>query len=200
MIWLPRNKKQTYRLIFEPQKWPSHMTLAMALTMNIQGQLWNLLYLSQTWFDCYKMKSRHIEWTECPNNNEIWPWPWPGKVRCKDLPDSNRDDFTCRRAVDLFSLEYIIMVIIHLEYIQWPFCQNLTVCKVSWNTTWYVFESANEWCIWHEMIWSDICIFYIYVILFHNTVQKSTWYAMRGYAIVYIMTLFAVLNARVWIC
>ena len=32
-----------------------------------------------------------------------WPWPWPfgAKVRCMDLPDSDRGDFSCRRAVHL---------------------------------------------------------------------------------------------------
>ena len=37
-----------------------------------------------------------------------WPWPWPDhdhdhlviKVRCVDLPDSDRGDFSCRRAVN----------------------------------------------------------------------------------------------------
>ena len=76
--------------------WPWPWTL----TMNFQGQIWNLLYLSRRWFDCHKMKSKHIEWTEGLNNNKIWPW----KVRCKDLPDSNRGDFRCWRAVDSFSL------------------------------------------------------------------------------------------------
>ena len=27
--------------------WPSGLTLAMTLTLNFQGQIWNLLYLSQ---------------------------------------------------------------------------------------------------------------------------------------------------------
>ena len=76
MVRLPRNEKQTYRLNFRPQMWP----------------------LGLTW-----------PWT--------WPWPWPWifkvkygiyyistksgpKVGCKDLPDSDRGDFRCQRAVD----------------------------------------------------------------------------------------------------
>ena len=30
-----------------PQMWPLDLTLAMALTLNFQGQIWNLLYLGQ---------------------------------------------------------------------------------------------------------------------------------------------------------
>ena len=67
----------------------------------IWGQIWNLLYLSQRWFDCHKMKSTHIEeWTKGLNGHQVWPWPWPWKLRCKDLPDSDRGDFRCCRAVD----------------------------------------------------------------------------------------------------
>ena len=99
MVRLPRNQKQTYWLNTMPQMWPSDLTLAMTLTMNFQGQIWNLLYLSQRWFDSHKMKSTHIEWTEGLHDHQIWPWPWPWKVRCKDLPDSDRGDFKCRCAV-----------------------------------------------------------------------------------------------------
>ena len=31
--------------------------------MGLQGQIWNLLYLSQKWFDCHETKSKHIYWT-----------------------------------------------------------------------------------------------------------------------------------------
>ena len=164
MVWLPRNEKRTHRLNSRPQMWPSDLTLAMTLTLNFQGQIWNLLYLSQKWSDCHEMKSEHIDWTlglKC--DHQIWPWPWPWlwifkvkyeicyistksgliamrrkanipiwtlglkchngfdlghdldisifkvicgldhlvtKVRCKYLPDSDRGDFSCRRAVD----------------------------------------------------------------------------------------------------
>ena len=49
MVRLPRNEKQTYRLNFRPQMWPSSLTLAMTLTVNFQGQIWNLLLLNQKW-------------------------------------------------------------------------------------------------------------------------------------------------------
>ena len=78
MARLPRNKKQTHRINSRPQMWPSLLTLAMTLTLNFQGQIWTLLYLSQKWSDCHKTKSKHIDWTlglKC--DHQIWPWLWP---------------------------------------------------------------------------------------------------------------------------
>ena len=78
MVRLPRNEKQTYRLNSRAQLWPSGLTLAMTLTLNFQGQIKNLLYLSQKWFDCHETKSKHIDWTlglKC--DHRVWPWPWP---------------------------------------------------------------------------------------------------------------------------
>ena len=42
----------------------------MTLTLNFQGQIWNLLYLSQKWSDCHGTKSKHIDWTPRP---QMWP-------------------------------------------------------------------------------------------------------------------------------
>ena len=53
MVRLPPNKKQTYRLNSRAQVWPSGLTLAMTLTLNFQGQIWNFLYLSQKWPHCH---------------------------------------------------------------------------------------------------------------------------------------------------
>ena len=78
MVWLPRNEKQTHRMDSRPEMWPSSLTLAMTLTLNFQGQIWNWLYLSQKWSDCHEMKSKHIDWTrglKC--DHRAWPWPWP---------------------------------------------------------------------------------------------------------------------------
>ena len=63
MVRLPQNEKQTYRLNSRAQMWPSGLTLAMTLTLNFQGQIWNFLYLSQKWSDCHETKSKHIDWT-----------------------------------------------------------------------------------------------------------------------------------------
>ena len=63
MVRLPRNKKQTCRLNFKPQMWPSDLTLAVTLTLNFLGQIWNSWYLGQKWSDCYETKSKHVNWT-----------------------------------------------------------------------------------------------------------------------------------------
>ena len=80
MFWLPRNEKQAYQLNFRPQMWPSGLTLAMALTLNFQGKIWNLLYLSQKWSDCHEKENKYIDWTQdikCDHWVRPWPWPWP---------------------------------------------------------------------------------------------------------------------------
>ena len=70
--------KQTYRLNSKPQMWPLDLTLAMTLTLNFQGQIWNLLYLVQKWSDYHETKSKHIDWTLCLKcDHRIWPLPWP---------------------------------------------------------------------------------------------------------------------------
>ena len=78
LVRLPRKEKQTYRLNSRAQMWPSGLTLTMTLTQIFQGQIWNLLCLSQKWSDCHETKSKHIYWTlglKC--DHRVWPWPWP---------------------------------------------------------------------------------------------------------------------------
>ena len=160
MVRSPWNKKETCWLNFRPQMWPSGLTLAMSLTFNFRGQIWNLLYLNQKWSGYHEMKSKYTKWTpglKCdqwvsPWNDldlwifkakcdlDLWPyaWCWPRifmvkfwnscisewegqltlnkgdgsrsfmtvtilvtKVRWKDLPHSDRNDFRCERAVNL---------------------------------------------------------------------------------------------------
>ena len=68
MVRLPWNEKQTYRLNFRPQMWPSGFTLAMNLPLNFQGQPWNLLYLNQKWSEGgFIMRSFYCVWL----NNKI---------------------------------------------------------------------------------------------------------------------------------
>ena len=86
IVQLPRNKKQTYQLISRPQLWPSGLSLAMTLTLNFQGHLWNWQYLCQKWSDLHETKSKHINWTlglKC--DHQIWPctWPWPWIFKVK---------------------------------------------------------------------------------------------------------------------
>ena len=86
MVRLPRNEKQTYRLNSRAQMWPLGLTLAMTLTLNFQGQIQNLLYLSQKWSDCQETKSKHIDWTlglKCDHPVWLWAWPWPWIFKVK---------------------------------------------------------------------------------------------------------------------
>ena len=69
MVRLPRNEKQTHQLNSRPQMWPSDLTLAMTLTFNFQGQIWNLLYLNQKWSDCHETKSKPIDLNSRP---QMW--------------------------------------------------------------------------------------------------------------------------------
>ena len=59
MVQLPRNGKQIYRLNLRPEMWLSGVTLAF----NFEGQIWNLLYLSQKWSNCHETESKYIDWT-----------------------------------------------------------------------------------------------------------------------------------------
>ena len=79
MVRLLWNEKQTRPLNPRPQMWPSGLNLAMTLTLNFQGQIWNLLYLSQKWSYCHKMKSKYIDSTlglKCDHQFWLCPWPW----------------------------------------------------------------------------------------------------------------------------
>ena len=56
------------------------------LIFNFQGQIWNLLYLSQKWSDCHETKNKHIDWIlglQCDHLvwPSPWPWPWIFKVK-----------------------------------------------------------------------------------------------------------------------
>ena len=60
--------------------------LVVTLTLNFQGQIWNLLYLSQKWSDCHETKSKHIDWIlglKCDHRVWPWPWPWPWRFKVK---------------------------------------------------------------------------------------------------------------------
>ena len=71
-------RKQTCWLNSRPQMWPTGVTMAMTLTLNFQGQLWNLLYLSQKWSDCHETKIKYIDWTVgLKFDHQFWPWLWP---------------------------------------------------------------------------------------------------------------------------
>ena len=87
MVRLPQNKNQSYQLNTRSPKGSSGLILAMTLTLNFQGQITNLLYLSQNWSDCHETKSKHIDWMLGLRwDHRVWPRPWPCpwifKVKC----------------------------------------------------------------------------------------------------------------------
>ena len=53
------------------------LIFVVTLTLNFQGQIWNLLYLGQKWSNCHETKSKHIDWTLSFKSDWPWPWPWP---------------------------------------------------------------------------------------------------------------------------
>ena len=80
MVWLSGSEKQTFLLSARLQMWSSILTLAMTLTLNFQGWIFNLLYLRLKSCDCHEMKNKHINCLlglihVC--GHQFWPWPWP---------------------------------------------------------------------------------------------------------------------------
>ena len=108
----PIAMKQKANMLIELQA--SNVTIGFYMGSDLDYEVKYVIwpkYLSQRWFDCHKMKSTHMEWTEGLSDHQVWPWPWPGKVRCKDLSDSDWGDFRCRWAIDssnLILLEEVI--------------------------------------------------------------------------------------------
>ena len=54
-------EKQTYWLNSRCQMWSLAMTLA--LTLNFEGQIFDLLYILTKWSDCHGTKNEPIDWT-----------------------------------------------------------------------------------------------------------------------------------------
>ena len=137
----------------------------MTLTYIFQGQIWNLLYLSQKWSDCHEMKSKHIHWTlgfKCENRLWPWPWPWPWilnvKYRICYISDQNGPiamkqkanisiEFQASNVTNVFDLEHYLDL--------WIF--NVTCDIDLWPHTWpwsWIFmvkfwnSSISEWKGW----------------------------------------------------
>ena len=91
MVRLPRNEKQTYRLNSMPQIWPWPLTTHMALTMNS-------CYLRMGGLTDIEQRG----WKKVIHDHDCDHMVT--KVRCKDLPYSDRGDFRCQHAVDSSSL------------------------------------------------------------------------------------------------
>ena len=50
--------------------WPLGLTLAMTLTLNFHGKIWNLLYLNKKWSYCHETKSNYYWLNFRP---QMWP-------------------------------------------------------------------------------------------------------------------------------
>ena len=113
MLRLPRNEKQTYRLNSRPQMRPKGLTSTITLTFELWRSNVTLTFdhthdldhgFSWSNFEIAVSQIGRANWycTKEVAVGHSWPWPWPfsAKVRCMDLPDSDRGDFSCRRAVD----------------------------------------------------------------------------------------------------
>ena len=170
MVWLPRNEKQTHQLNSRRQMWPSDLTLAMTLTLNFQGQIWNLLYLNQKWSDCHETKSKHIDLNsrpQCDNGfdlgHDIDIWIFKvicdldhlvTKVRCNDLPDSDRGHFRCWRAVNSSSCRWPVSYLLpgHLRPSWW--FRLCVACQDCIKFVLHILSFSFEKLLW------DICIPY----------------------------------------
>ena len=77
MVRLPRNEKQTSRLNSRAQMWPSGLTLAMTLTLNFQGQIWNCYISAKNGPIATERKTNiSIELQGLKCDHQVWPWPW----------------------------------------------------------------------------------------------------------------------------
>ena len=132
MVWLSRNEKQTHRLISRPQMWPyeicymSTKSGPIATRRKANISIWTLGLKFDNGFDLGHDLDIWIFKVICDLDHLVT------KVRYKDLPDSDRGDFSCRRAVDSSSLS---MLLLHLSvagtYLHW---------NVIWVTTWWSLE------------------------------------------------------------
>ena len=99
MIRLPQNENQTYWLNSRHQMQSLGLILAMTLTLDFQGQILNSR-ISGIGGPINIEQKGVIHDRDCDLLLT--------KMRCKDLPDSDRGDFRCRRAVNSSSLIIII--------------------------------------------------------------------------------------------
>ena len=94
MFGLLRNQKQTYQLNSRAQMWPSGLTLAM--TLNFQGQICNLLYLSQKWSNCHETKSKHAVFKISARPRTLTGKIWVGPASFPSLSYINFDKIVLR--------------------------------------------------------------------------------------------------------
>ena len=69
LVWLPRNKKQTYWLNSKPQMWTYNLTLALTLTLNFEGHMEFAISRSKmVWLPWNKKQTYWLN-----SKPQIWP-------------------------------------------------------------------------------------------------------------------------------
>ena len=68
------------------------------------------------------------------------------KVRCKDLPDSDRGDFSCRRAVDSSSFNMMLRCYFDVIVKFIMFCVSSTPIGPIWLNMWKQFSISKNSC------------------------------------------------------
>ena len=139
VVRLPRNEKQTYRLNPRLQMWPmgltfefwrSNVTLTFDHTPDLDHEFsWSNFEIA--------VSQNGKDITKGVGVGHSWPWPFGAKVRCMDLPDSDRGDLSCWRAVDssssiCFSARFAFV----LAQIHWS-----QLLSWEWRCSW---SSANR--------------------------------------------------------
>ena len=115
VVRLPWNEKQTHRFNSRPQMCPMALALTITLTFKFWRSNMTLTFdnthdldhgFSWSNFEMAVSQIGRADWY-CTKGVAVghswprpWPWPFGAKVRCMDLPYSDRGDFSCRRAVD----------------------------------------------------------------------------------------------------
>ena len=170
--------KQKANILIELYAWNVTIVfeLGHGLDYKFQGLIWNLLYLGQRWFDCRKMKSAYIELTEGLNDYQVWPWPWLWKIRCEDLPDSDRGDFRCRRAVDS-SCYHQCNIVCTQSYIRCYFTTNIIImlgCRIC-----YFIQTMLHWLYVMIIQKFEIEHFYLFRLI---CVNHGNWYTIQNLA------------------
>ena len=97
LVWLMGNENEVSWYDNGSIAWHCPLTTPMTLTLEFQGQSLKLLYLRNGAADWHGMKRMWVI--------HSWPWYWRSvtMVGWADVPDSERSDFRCRRAVDISS-------------------------------------------------------------------------------------------------
>ena len=111
VVRLPRNEKQTCEFNSRPQIWPIGLTLTITLTFEFWSSKVTFTFyhtrdldhgFSWSNFEISVSQNGRADW-HCTKGVAVghsWPWPFCDQVRCMDLSDRDRGDFSCRRAVD----------------------------------------------------------------------------------------------------